>query len=235
MMVGLMAALAFALPSSDGDGIHVSPTEGGLQSGVASNNTYVPPPSNGQSGEEVAATQTESEPGLDELFCTGTNYSADSCESEPTPDEPVLTGEMVSQAFAFTPLPASTLIIQPPNGRTLVNFDTNFYTDAPAEQIIAVTLLDQVVELRVWPASFTWNFGDGATTQTTERGAAYPALDITHKYLRKGEVAPSLDTTYAAEWRLQGTAGWQPVVGTVTIAGEPSALQVLTATPTLVG
>ena len=69
----------------------------------------------------------------------------------------------------------------------------------------------------------------------TERGAAYPALDITHKYLQKGEVAPSLDTTYAAEWRLQGSGAWQPVQGTVTIAGQPSALQVLTATPTLVG
>ena len=171
---------------------------------------------------------------LFENFCAGENFS-ETCIPEEAPTTQAVTGEMAAQAFQFVPLPPSTLIIQPPNGRTLVNFDTNFYTDAPAEQIVPVTLLGQTIELRVWPASFTWNFGDGATTQTTERGAAYPALDITHKYLQKGEVAPSLDTTYAAEWRVQGSAAWQPVQGTVTIAGEPSALEVLTATPTLVG
>ena len=65
--------------------------------------------------------------------------------------------------------------------------------------------------------------------------AAYPDLQITHRYLETGGVAPSLDTTYTATWRLQGTQQWRPVSGTVTIPDEPVPLTVLEATPTLVG
>lgn len=173
---------------------------------------------------------------LVEGFCEGTNWSPSCLPEEAPPDEPVVTTALVTQAFQFTPLPPQNLIVQPPNGRTLVNFETNFYTDAPEVlPIISVPILDQVVELRVWPESFTWHFGDGRSVTTMERGAAYPALGITHEYRRKGRVAPSLDTTYAAQWRLRGQGAWQPVDGTVTIAGAPAQLDVLTATPQLVG
>jgi hypothetical protein len=167
-------------------------------------------------------------------FCSGLNWTP-ACE--PGQEEPEqVTGAMASHAFATVPLPPQSLIVQPPNGRTLVNFETNFYTDAPdVLPIISVPILDRVVELRVWPESFTWHFGDGRSVTTTERGAPYPVMGVTHEYQRKGQVAPSLDTTYAAQWRLQGQGAWQPVDGTVTIAGAPAQLDVLTATPQLVG
>jgi len=47
-------------------------------------------------------------------------------------------------------------------------------------------------------------------------------------------VGPSVDTTYSAQFRVNGSA-WEPVVGTVTMAGAPVGLQVRTASPTLVG
>jgi len=47
-------------------------------------------------------------------------------------------------------------------------------------------------------------------------------------------VAAGVDATYAAEVRVDGGA-WQPVAGTVTIAGTPQALRVVTARPVLVG
>lgn len=47
-------------------------------------------------------------------------------------------------------------------------------------------------------------------------------------------MAPSVDTTYAAEFRV-GSGAWQPVPGTVTIPGAQVALEVVEATPTLVG
>ena len=90
------------------------------------------------------------------------------------------------------------------------------------------------MELRIWPASYGWRFGDGATRQTTGPGAAYPDLEITHRYLRKGKVSPSVDTTYAAEFRV-GNGPWREVVGTVTIPGAPEGLRVVTARPVLVG
>lgn len=41
-------------------------------------------------------------------------------------------------------------------------------------------------------------------------------------------------TTHSADWRI-GDGPWTPVDGPVTIAGDPVALTVLTATPQLVG
>ena len=47
-------------------------------------------------------------------------------------------------------------------------------------------------------------------------------------------MSPSVDTTYTAAFRVNG-GPWRDVPGSVTIAGPPVDLQVLTATPTLVG
>ena len=150
------------------------------------------------------------------------------------PDEvPALTPGMVAAALARIPLPAAALKVQPANGRTLVNFDTNFYTEvAPLDPTI--TLLGQQVALHIVPSQFGWRFGDGESVITAEPGAPYPDLDVTHSYLKKGRVAPSVDTTYTATYSVNG-GPWQDVPGSVTIAGEPVDLEVLTATPTLVG
>ena len=123
--------------------------------------------------------------------------------------------------------------MQPPGGRTLVNFATNFYTDN-GEFTRTVTLLGRRVELRIWPARYGWRFGDGATRWTSSPGSAYPDLEITHRYLRKGRVSPSVDTTYAARFRVGG-GPWRDVNGTVTIPGAPQGLRVVTARPVLVG
>ncbi|MCD4532475.1 hypothetical protein LRP67_00015 [Nocardioides sp. cx-169] len=123
--------------------------------------------------------------------------------------------------------------MQPPNGRTLVNFKTNFYTETePFTRTI--TLLGQQVDLRIRPSGFGWRFGDGESLSTRSGGSPYPRLEITHRYLAEGQVGPAVDTTYAADWRVNGGA-WQPVPGTVTIPGAPVPLEVVEATPTLVG
>ena len=144
-----------------------------------------------------------------------------------------VTPGIVAAAFRRLPLPASDLQVQPPNGRTLVNFDTNFYTDN-GEFTRTVRLLGQRVELRIWPARYGWRFGDGEQRWTTTPGDQYPHLEVTHRYLRKGRVSPSVDTTYAAQFRVNG-GPWRDVNGTVTIPGAPEALRVVTARPVLVG
>lgn len=124
-------------------------------------------------------------------------------------------------------------MVQPPNGRTLVNFDTNFYTERD-EFTRVVNLLGQRVELRIWPARFGWRFGDGESRWTTTPGDKYPNLEVTHRYLSKGRVSVRLDTTYAAQFRVGGGA-WRDVSGTVTIPGTPEGLRVVEARPVLVG
>ena len=152
------------------------------------------------------------------------------------PEEEVeeeVTPGLVAAAFQRIPLPASELQVQPANGRTLVNFETNFFTETgPFDR--TVVLLGQNVDLRIVPSAFGWRFGDGASLATQDAGSPYPDLRITHDYQRKGQVRPSVDTTYTATYRVNGGA-WGPVPGSVTIPGESVGLEVLTATPVLVG
>lgn len=187
------------------------------------------------SGQSQAAP---SDLGLDGI-CTSTAMSAGldpyaHCGLEPGAEAPQLTAEMVAAAFARVSLPPSRLIVQPPNGRTLVNFETNFYTDNAPFDVAPLRLLGHRVEIHVVPSVWTWRFGDGASVVTDRPGSAYPRLDITHRYLTKGRVVVSLDTTYRGRYRVDG-GGWNDVQGEVTIPGDPAELEVVTATPTLVG
>jgi hypothetical protein len=156
-------------------------------------------------------------------FCPGTD------ENQPV----TVTPGVVAVALQRIPLPASVLQVQPANGRTLVNFETNFFTDtAPFDR--TVTLLGQQVDLHIVPSGFGWRFGDGAVLSTDDAGAPYPDLRITHTYERKGDVAPAVDTTYTATYRVND-GPWADVPGSVTIPGAPVALEVVSATPVLVG
>jgi hypothetical protein len=172
----------------------------------------------------VVCTNAAMELGLDPFETCWPSDEEDSLE---------VTPELVAAAMKFVPLPPSVLQVQPSNGRTLVNFDTNFFAEAQPFDT-ALTLLGQRVDLHIVPTEFGWRFGDGESVATAEPGAPYPDLDVTHRYLKKGKVAPSVDTTYTAEFRVNG-GGWEDVPGSVTIAGAPVDLEVLTATPTLVG
>lgn len=156
------------------------------------------------------------------------------CAGDQTYAEPVLTTGLLRRAFAELPLPAGELVVQPPDGITLVNFDTNFYTTSTRPIARTVTLLGQRVTLEATPARFHWDFDDGRTLSTDEPGAPYPRLDVTHNYLRTGTYRPSLSTTYTGRFRVGGGA-WQEIPGTVRIDGTGEALRAIEAEPKLVG
>ncbi|TIC85926.1 hypothetical protein E8D34_12560 [Nocardioides sp. GY 10113] len=169
------------------------------------------------------------DPATGETISDGT-YCPTDTTVEDAPAE--LTPGLVLEAFRRLPLPEARLIIEPPDGRTLVNLPTNFYSpDQTLDR--TVTLLGRRVDLRIRVATYHWDFGDGTTRETTSPGAPYPALTLTHTYLRAARYRPRLDATYAADYRVDD-GPWQPVDGTVTIAGTPTALRALEATPTLV-
>lgn len=153
------------------------------------------------------------------------------CPSEGS--TPAITDGLIATAFRRIPLPPSSFTIQPPGGRTLVNFETNFFTE---ERTLdrTVRLLGQRVDLRIRAHSYTWHFGDGETITTSRPGAPFPKLLITHNYLRTGAYRPAMDTTWVADYRVGGGA-WQSVPGSVTIEGDPANLRAIEARPTLVG
>lgn len=145
-----------------------------------------------------------------------------------------ITPAQVQHAFQHLSWPASSLVIEPPKGRTLVNFDTNFYTTNTAPTTKSVTLLGQAITIEATPVDYTWRFGAGATQTTSDPGAPYPDLRITYRYLHPGSVSPAVDTTYAGRYRI-GNGQWRTIPATLTVTGATQQLQVLTATPHLVG
>ncbi|MFC5729073.1 MULTISPECIES: PKD domain-containing protein [Nocardioides] len=154
-------------------------------------------------------------------------------EPEPETEQALTLGDIRS-AFARLPLPASQLVIQPPDGLTLVNFDTNFYTPSTAPLTRRVVLLGRAITIEATPSEYHWDFDDGELLATSEPGAPYPDLTVTHNYTRTGSYRPSLDTVYSGRYRV-GDGPWQTIPGTVTIEGTAQQLEAIEAQPKLVG
>lgn len=142
------------------------------------------------------------------------------------------------RAFERVPLPESRVVVQPPDGVTLVGLDTVFSTRAERFTEV-VRLLGRRVELDIRPSSYLWHRGDGTTERTTwpgrpwRRGAAIADL-LTYVYDDRARVWTRVDTTWSARFRV-GDGRWRRVPGTVTIEGEPTRLWVRSASPHLVG
>lgn len=171
--------------------------------------------------------------GAETVVANGSLDAAGFCAGAEREPETVTVGD-VRNAFARLDLPAATLVIQPPDGLTLVNFDTNFYTTSTRPITRTVTLLGQRVTIEATPAEFHWSFGDGGAVTTTDPGAPYPDLTVTHNYLQTGTYRPSLATTFTGRFRVGGGA-WQQIPGTVTIDGNGQAVRAIEAQPKLVG
>ncbi len=150
----------------------------------------------------------------------------------------------VLKAFKRVDLPASDIAVQPPGGKTLVNFETILSTEAARHQI--AVQLDKVnlkVTLEVWPSHFLWHHGDNTTQESIGAGKYWTegadvetdADFITHRYLQtRSDIQVSVDTTWSAQFRVGGAAQWRAVNGTVTKTGTPARLTVVEAIPKLV-
>jgi hypothetical protein len=152
------------------------------------------------------------------------------CPTEQPPPGPTPTD--IYTAFKTIPLPTPTLHIQPPDGQTLVNLPTIYYT-TPTTIDTTLTVLDTTVDFHI-TTTYTWHYGDHTTTTTTNPGAPYPHQTNTHTYHHHGTTHPSLDTTYQADYRIHpGT--WQHLTQTITITSPQQTLTIHTATPHLTG
>ena len=130
-------------------------------------------------------------------------------------------------------LPALQAQTQPAD-KTLVNFDTIFFTE-PEPFARTITLLGQLVQVEATASSYAWHYGDGSSTSTATPGARYPAKDVIHRYEHAHvTVQPSVDVTYSARFRV-GNGAWQTIPDTVTIAGPPTNLRISEATAVLSG
>lgn len=155
------------------------------------------------------------------------------------PAAATVTADAVLRAFRRIPVPASEVTIQPPGGKTLVNLDTVFSTEAEGFTR-TIGLLGHRVDLDITPSEFRWVAGDGTVRVTDwagrpwREGASLADL-ITHRYedVVNG-LRPRVDTTWSARYRVDG-GPWRDVPGTVTITGASYDLAVLSASPALTG
>ena len=145
-----------------------------------------------------------------------------------------VTPGLVRKAFERLTWPRSELTIQPPDGVTLVGFESNFFTTNTAPTTQTVTLLGRQIQIEATPTSYVWHFGDESTEPTATPGAAYPNLLVTHRYQHPGQVQPSVDTVYGGRYRV-GTGPWQTIPGTLTVTGQAQQLEVREARGVLVG
>src|SRR5690606_21614402 len=121
-------------------------------------------------------------------------------------------------------LPDAELRVQP-DGVTLVQLDTIFYTRRPVFEH-SVQLLGYDVDIRAEPAEFRWRHGDGTEQTTTTPGAPYPAMDVIHRYTDAHvTVRASVDVTYRVRWRVNG-ADWHTLDETLTAAGPRTSVRV---------
>ncbi|GAA1934199.1 hypothetical protein GCM10009797_29530 [Nocardioides hwasunensis] len=166
-----------------------------------------------------------------DVYMDGTDVG-DVCVPEEEVEQ-IDIGALAIEEFKRIAWPESALVVQPPDGKTLVNFKTNFYTLDNKTVSQSLTIVGRSVTIRATPTTYAFHFGDGDSTSTASPGRPHPDLDVTHEYARKGDVVVSLDTTYTGEYRI-GNGDWVSIPDALTVPGAGLDLQVVEALPQLV-
>lgn len=162
-----------------------------------------------------------------------------SATGEPVADQSCVTpadlADEAARALATLTISPSPIVVQPPDGWTLVNVPTITYTQ-PTEQVLDTTLLGIPVQIRATPRLFAWDYGDGTTpVSTTDPGAAYPHHTVAHTYDQPADqVQITLTTTWSGQFRITGTPAWTDVTGTATTYSTADPLRVYEARSRLV-
>ena len=95
-------------------------------------------------------------------------------------------------------LPTAGISYQP-NFQPLINVPVYFWSDVPTLFRSKVDLIGESIDVVMRP-SFTWSFGDGSFTTTTDPGGPYPDGRITHVYSNPGTYPIILITTWGGSF-----------------------------------
>src|SRR6478609_2391572 len=181
--------------------------------------------------EHVECTEGGQEGYVHDVYMDGTDVG-DVCVPQNAVQQ-VDLAKLIIRQFKRIAWPSSKLVVQPRGGRTLVNFETNFYTPDHRSIDQSVTVAGQSVVIRAVPVSYAYLFGDGDSTTTASPGSPHPDLEITHAYARTGGVVVRVDTTYAGEYRI-GQGEWTSIPDTLTVEGAGQDLEIVEALHQLV-
>ncbi|HUP99584.1 MAG TPA: hypothetical protein VM093_03910 [Aeromicrobium sp.] len=142
----------------------------------------------------------------------------------------VFTPGVAREAVASIPLPGLRLHVQP-DGETLVNVDTIFWTE-PERFETSIDLLGHSIDVQATPSGYTWMHGDGTSQTTSDPGHPYPSRDVTHRYDRPATVGARVVTTYDVRYSIDG-GGWSELDQPLVAAGPETPIDVYEAAPAL--
>ncbi|CAB4733986.1 unannotated protein [freshwater metagenome] len=124
-------------------------------------------------------------------------------------------------------IPMKDIYYQPAVG-ALVQVPVNFWTTTPPTFKTSVVMLGIPITVYLQP-TYLWNFGDGTTLSTANRGAPYPEHSITHIYRSTGTFSASLQISWSGNWQASGATSAvsggaivQNIYTTVRVVGAPS-------------
>lgn len=159
---------------------------------------------------------------------------ADPAAAPAAPDPTTATIDDVAQ---FAPAPPG--VVGEPDGFGVVGMPTNFVVGA-TEHTVDGEIFDVPVTVRFTPVAFLFDYGDGATRETTTPGTSWQDLDVpqftatdtSHSYAEPGEYEASATIRYVAEADAGG--GWFAVPGILEIDTPTTVIRVVDVDTALV-
>lgn len=163
------------------------------------------------------------------------------CASDVAPGaRPTLTMADIKEAFLRTPWSKPQISSQPAGNKTLVNLKTFYAVRWTPEgfepkEVDKAVLRGIPVSIRPKLVGFTYVFGDGGSLgPTASPGGVYPDGDVTHVYSRPGTFPVRVNTTFGADFSLDGGGNWDEIPSTVTVPGPATPVSVREARAVLV-
>ena len=155
----------------------------------------------------------------------------------PAPAAPDPTTATIDDVAQFAPAPPR--VVGEPDGFGVVGMPTNFVVGA-TEHTVDGEIFDVPVTVRFTPVSFLFDYGDGATRETTTPGTSWQDLDVpqftatdtSHSYSEPGEYEARATIRYVAEADAGG--GWFAVPGILEIGTAATVIRVVDVDTALV-
>jgi hypothetical protein len=132
----------------------------------------------------------------------------------------------LANAWEEMPIAPNTITMQPDTGWVLTTVPTIVYVDR-APRTRHVTLLGTPVTIRATASAYTWTWGDGGQTVTTQPGAAYPNPTVAHTYMyAERDVVVRLTTSWRGSYSTDGGASWHDAPGVAHTTSTPIPVHV---------
>ncbi len=163
------------------------------------------------------------------------------CHAEVAPGaRPTVTMADIVAQFMRTPWAKPHVATEPEGDTTLVNLTTFFRVEWSAQgfapgEVDQSVLRGVAVRIRPRLVGFVYVFGDGRSQgPTTSAGGSYPDGEVRHRYLEPGGYQARVNTTFGADFSIDGGRSWDPIPSTVTVPGPSTTVTVKQAQAVLV-